>query len=83
MRCWWDDRASYGPWRDRVKPAFVFFPAALLLLTACVVSLWAGKTVGLYGIIETRTSIFYWIIVVTYGGLGILSLIFAFRTLSQ
>ena len=48
---------------------------------ACAVSLWQGKTIGLYGIIETRTSAFYWIIVVTYGGLGVLCLIFAVRTL--
>lgn len=55
--------------------------AALVLLTACGLSLWSGKTIGLYGVTEARTSAFYWIIVTTYGGLGALCVLFALRLL--
>lgn len=61
------------------SPMVILFVAAVVLLTACGLSLWRGKTIGLYGSIEPRTSLFYWLIVVTYGGLGTLCLIFAIR----
>lgn len=64
-----------------MNAVFILLAAGLALLGACVLSLWTGKTVGLYGVIETRASVFYWLIVVTYGGLGVLCLIFAFRAL--
>ena len=51
------------------------------LLALCAWSLWNGKTVGLYGTLETLSSVFYWLIVVTYGGLGVLSVVFAFKML--
>jgi hypothetical protein len=58
----------------------VLLGAGLVLVTACAVSLWRGKTIGLYGVIETPVSIFYWIIVITYGVLGVLCLISAIRS---
>ena len=42
----------------------------VLLLAAGAASLYFGKTIGLYGVMETRASVFYWIIVITYLGLG-------------
>lgn len=64
-----------------MKSVFVLLIAGVVLLTACGLSLWRGKTVGLYGVIEPRTSVFYWLIVATYGALGMLCLIFAVRML--
>jgi uncharacterized membrane-anchored protein len=64
-----------------MNSVFVLLIASVVLLTACALSLWSGKTIGLYGIVETRTSVFYWLIVVTYGGLGVLCLIQAFKAL--
>lgn len=63
-----------------MKPALLLAVAGVVLLTACAFSLWSGKTIGLYGVTETRASVFYWIILATYGGLGLLCLVFAFRT---
>ena len=54
--------------------ALIYLAAAILLLTAGIASLIAGKTIGLYGMIEPRSSIFFWVIVVTYLGLGAMSL---------
>jgi len=64
-----------------MNAVLVLLIASVALLTACAFSLWTGKTVGLYGMIETRASVFYWLIVLTYGGLGVLSLTFAVRML--
>lgn len=58
-----------------------FLSAGLVLLALCALSLWNGKTVGPYATIETPASVFYWIIVVTYGGLGALSIVFALMAL--
>jgi hypothetical protein len=64
-----------------MKSVFVLLIAGVLLLTACGLSLWRGKTIGLYGVIEPRTSVFYWLIVLFYGVLGILCVIFVVRLL--
>ena len=64
-----------------MKTAGVLLVAGLVLLTAGGLSLWRGKTIGLYGAVEPRTSVFYWNIVGAYGVLGVLSLVFAIRTL--
>lgn len=66
-----------------MNPVLVFLIAAVVLLTACALSLWSGKTIGLYGIVETRASVFYWLTVVTYAGLGVLCLISALRVSSR
>ena len=60
---------------------YILLAAAVILLTAGIISIYAGKTVGLYGVIETRSSIFYWIIVATYMGLGLMCLFFIFHIL--
>jgi hypothetical protein len=58
----------------------IFVTSAGIVLAALGAwSLWAGKTIGLYGVIETRTSPFYWIIVLTYLGLGALNVISGVR----
>ena len=44
--------------------------AGFILLAAGIISLLMGKTIGLYGVVETRQSIFYWIIVIVYLVLG-------------
>ena len=62
-----------------MSAAIVLLIATLVLLTACGVSLWAGKTIGLYGMTETRASVFYWIIVASYGALGGLCGLFTLR----
>jgi hypothetical protein len=62
--------------------AFAFLAFGIVLLVAFAASLWTGRTIGLYGAIETRSSIFYWIVLLTYGGLGVLSVLFALRFLS-
>jgi hypothetical protein len=64
-----------------VRTALGVMAAGVALLALCVLSIWHGKTVGLYGAFETPSSIFYWIIVVTYAGVGALSLVFAFKLL--
>lgn len=64
-----------------MKTAFAFLALGLALLVACGLSLWSGKTPGLYGAIETRASVFYWLIVATYGVLGALGVAFAMRCL--
>jgi hypothetical protein len=66
-----------------MSAAVVLLIAALALLTACGVSLWTGKTIGLYGMTETRTSVFYWIIIATYGAVGVLSMLAALRILTR
>ena len=66
---------------QRMNSVILLVTAGVVLLTACALSLWNGKTVGLYGAIETSTSLFYWVIVVTYGGLGGLCLLFGLRML--
>lgn len=60
---------------------YILLAAAVILLSAGIVSIYAGKTIGLYGAIETRSSIFYWIIVVTYMGLGLMCILMIFRIL--
>ena len=67
--------------KDQMTAILILVAAGILLLTACAASLWTGKTVGLFGVTETRASLFYWIIVVTYGGLGVLCLTFCMRLL--
>ncbi len=63
-----------------MKAELVLIAAGLVLLAACGLSLWSGKTIGLYGVMETRASVFYWLIVATYGVLGVLCLFFAVRS---
>jgi hypothetical protein len=64
-----------GSKKTRPQMGLTLFLIAIgvALLAAGVVSLILGKTIGLYGVIETRGSVFYWIIVSTYFGLGGLS----------
>jgi hypothetical protein len=64
-----------------MKATLVLLAPGLALLTACILSLLSGKTFGLYGVTETRSSVFYWLIVVTYGGLALLCFVFALRAL--
>jgi len=59
--------------------ALIILFAGIVLLLAGALSLFFGKTIGLYGVIENRASIFYWIIVVTYLVLGSLCLSGAYR----
>ena len=66
-----------------MRSPVVLLVAGLVLLAACGLSLWRGATIGLYGIIEPRTSVFYWLIVGTYGLLGVLSMVFAVRMLGR
>ena len=63
--------------------AWFFLIAAIGLLAAGIASLLAGKTIGLYGVIETRASAFYWIILATYLTLGAFSLYGAIRMLMR
>lgn len=63
-----------------MKPAPILLVAAIVLLGAAGLSLWRGRTPGLYGVMEPRTSAFFWIIVGAYLLLGGLSLIFAIRS---
>ena len=67
------------PRNDQTTAVLILVAAGVLLLVACAASLWSGKTVGLYGVTESRSTPFYWILVVTYGGLGVLCLLFALR----
>ena len=60
--------------------ALAFGSVGVVLLALCALSLWHGRTIGLYGVVETRATIFYWMLVAAYGGLGALSVIFAVRT---
>ena len=62
-----------------LNTTLIFIVAGVLLLLAGALSLFYGKTIGLYGIIETRASIFYWIIVASYLGLGLGCLFGAYR----
>jgi hypothetical protein len=71
------------PPSDRLTALAVLVVAGIVLLVLCAVSIWSGRTVGLYGAMETRASIFYWIIVITYGGLGALCLFFALQMLMR
>jgi uncharacterized membrane protein YidH (DUF202 family) len=64
-----------------MRTALAFLAAGLVLLTLAALSLWYRTTVGPYGTMETRSSVFYWIIVTSYGGLGLLSVIFAIKSL--
>lgn len=64
-----------------MSAGYVYLIAGVVLLAAGIVSLILGKTIGLYGVVETRASIFYWIIVVVYIGLGGLCLLGALRLL--
>ena len=66
-----------------MKLTLVLLVAGVLLLAVCGLSLWRGKTIGPYGIVEPQTSVFYWLIVAAYGALGALSLVFALRELSR
>ena len=58
---------------------FVFLFAGVFLLFLSGLSLYLGKTIGLYGTIEDQSSIFYWIIITTYLALGFGSLFSAYR----
>ena len=62
-----------------LNTTLIFIVAGVLLLLAGALSLFYGKTIGLYGIIETRASIFYWIIVASYLVLGLGCLFGAYR----
>ena len=64
-----------------MSTSFFFIIAGLVLLGFGIWSLLAGKTIGLYGIIETRSSPFYWIILIVLLGLGILNIIDGLRIL--
>jgi succinate dehydrogenase/fumarate reductase cytochrome b subunit len=59
----------------------IFIIAGVVLLGFGIWSLLAGKTIGLYGIIETRSSPFYWIIVIVLLGLGIFNIVAGLRIL--
>ena len=67
--------------RKNMSTGFTLLIAAAVLLGAGAWSLLAGKTIGLYGVIEPRGSIFYWIIVTSYLGLGTLCVAGAVRIL--
>ena len=58
-----------------MKLPFVFIVSGFLFIAFGVWSLWAGKTIGLYGVIETRSSPFYWIIVIVCIALGVMNVI--------
>lgn len=60
---------------------YILIAAAVILLTAGIASIYAGKTIGIYGAMETRSSIFYWFIVVTYLGLGLMCVFVILRIL--
>jgi hypothetical protein len=61
-------------------------PLSLILIFAGIIfilfgiwSLWAGKTIGLYGIVESRSSLFFWIIVLAYFVIGVFNLLAGLR----
>ncbi|OGZ33659.1 MAG: hypothetical protein A2Y98_01865 [Candidatus Portnoybacteria bacterium RBG_19FT_COMBO_36_7] len=58
---------------------YIYIIAGLILLGIGIWSLAAGKTIGLYGMIESRSSPFYWIITIVCLGLGILNIVLGFR----
>ena len=70
---------SMGVRDGHMNPVLVLTIAAVVLLALCGLSLWSGRTIGLYGVTELPTGPFYWIIVATYGALGGLCVLFAVR----
>jgi hypothetical protein len=60
---------------------FILIVAGFVLLGLGIWSLWAGKTIGLYGIVESRSSIFFWIIVLAYFVIGVFNLLSGLRLL--
>ncbi len=62
-----------------ISTSLFFIIAGLVLFGFGLWSLLAGKTIGLYGIIETRSSPFYWIMVIVLLGLGIINMVAGLR----
>lgn len=66
-----------------MKLPVVLIGAGIILIALGGWSLWAGKTIGLYGMVETRSSPFYWIIVAVLFSLGGLNVWFGIKSLLQ
>lgn len=62
-----------------LRAVVILLATGVLCLAAAGISLRRGRTIGLYGVLESRGSVFYWILVGTYTLLGVLSLFFALR----